>query len=131
MSLLAATRPTTGHVPGRRVVLLGVVGVLGLLGLDLLLGPTVGLFFDLCFIVLCLGLAVLVDRADVFVVGVLPPLLLVGAFSLVAALAPGALARPDDGAVQALVTGVLHHAVGLGVGYALCLATLAARMTGD
>lgn len=130
MSQLAAPW-TTGYEPGRQVVVLGVAGLLTITGLDILLGGTVGLFFDLCFIVLCLGLAVLVDREDFFVVGVLPPLLMLGAFVLLAVVHRGAIASPDDTAVQAVVTAIVHHSVALTVGYALCAATLVARMARD
>lgn len=130
MSQLAAPW-TTGYEPGRQVVVLGVAGLLGVTVLDILLGGTVGLFFDLCFIVLCLGLAVLVDRRDFFVVGVLPPLLMLGAFVLLAIVNRGAIASPDDTATQAVVTAVVAHSVALTAGYALCAATLIARMTRD
>lgn len=131
MSLLEAAVGTPHTVPGPRIVGLGAAAMLAILAVDLVLGADIGLFFDLCFVVLCLALAVRVDRAAFFTVAVLPPLLLIGGFALVAALLPGALARPDDGLVQALVTGVANHAVGMSAGYALCLLTLGARMLDD
>lgn len=131
MSLLEAAVHTPHTEPGSRVVALGAGGLLTILAVDLLLGGDIGLFFDLCFIVLCLVLAVRADRSAFFAVAMLPPVLLIVGFTLVAVLLPGAIARPEDGVVQALVTGVLSHAVGLAVGYALCLATLVARMAGD
>jgi hypothetical protein len=51
-------------------------------------------------------------------------------FALVLLLAlsdPGAVARADDGPVQATVSGVSHHAVALLLGYGACLALLAVR----
>ena len=85
-------------------------------------------FFDLSFVVLCLVLAVRADRSAFFAVGMTPPLLMLGAFTAIALASPGALARPEDGAVQALVSGMLLHAPGLAAGYALCLLTLGARV---
>ena len=38
-----------------------------------------------------------------------------------------AIARDGDGLVQAVITGLSHHAVALGVGYAACLLCLALR----
>ena len=49
----------------------------------------VGLFFDLGFVALCLGLALAVRPTDFFVVGVLPPLIMVGVFVLLEATRPG------------------------------------------
>ncbi|MDT9591507.1 hypothetical protein RDV89_00410 [Nocardioides zeae] len=131
MSLLEAAVAAPRTEPGHRLVLLGSLGVLGIVGLDLLLGGDIGLFFDLCFVVLCLLLAVRADRGAFFTVAMLPPVLLVVSFGLVAATVPGALARPEDQLVQALVTGVTTHAVGLAAGYVLCLATLGLRMLDD
>lgn len=131
MSLLEAALVGPRTEPGPRVVRTGGVALLAILSVDLLLGGDVGLFFDLCFVVLCLALALRADRSAFTTVALLPPVLLLAGFVLVAAVLPGALARPGDGLVQATVTGVLTHAVGLAVGYALCLATLVVRMLDD
>lgn len=131
MSLIEAAVAGPRTDPGGRVVVVGAASVGAILGLDLLLGGDVGLFFDLCFVVLCLVLALRADRSAFFTTAMLPPALLVVGFALVATVAPGALARPEDGFLQATITGVATHAVGLGVGYALCLATLVARMAQD
>ena len=62
-------------------------------------------------------------RRDFFTVGVLPPLLMVGVFVLLGAVAARRRSRDrGDGLVQAVVTGLAHHAGALVVGYALCLA---------
>ena len=116
-----------GREPGRQVVVLGVAASLTALALDLVLGGDVGLFYDLCFVALCLALALAVRPADFFTVGVLPPLLLLGSFLLLELTRPGVLGRPTDGAVQSLVTGLAHHSGALLAGYALTLGTLAVR----
>ena len=87
----------------------------------------VSLFFDLWFVLLCLGLALLVRPRDFFTVGVLPPLIMVVGFAILAVDRPGAIASPRDGLVQAVVSGLAHHSVALVCGYALCLVTLLAR----
>ena len=46
-----------GHEPGRQVVALGLAVALTVVVVDLLLVGRLSLFFDLCFVVLCLGLA--------------------------------------------------------------------------
>lgn len=116
-----------GREPGRQVVALGLAVALTAVGFDLALGGELSFFFDLSFIVLCLGLALVVNPHDFFTVGVLPPLLMVGVFTLLGIFAPGSIADPEDGAVQAVVSGLSHHSGALVVGYVLCLAALAVR----
>ena len=116
-----------GHEPGRQVVALGVALALTFVVVDVALVGRVSLFFDLCFVATCLALALLVRPTDFFVVGVLPPLIMVGVFALVASSRPEALAHRDDGIVQAVVSGLSHHSGALVVGYVLCLAVLAVR----
>ncbi|MFT4084345.1 MAG: hypothetical protein QM638_17350 [Nocardioides sp.] len=116
-----------GHEPGRRVVVLGVALTLSLACIDLFIGDRVGVVFDLGFVVVCVLLALLVDAIDFFVVGVLPPLLMVALFILLAITQPATIALPDDGVVQAVVSGLGHHSISLFVGYGLCLGCLAMR----
>ena len=116
-----------GREPGRAVVALGTAVALSAIAVDLVLVGRVSMFFDLWFVLLCLGLAVLVRPRDFFTVGVLPPLIMVVGFAILAVDRPGAIASPRDGLVQAVVSGLAHHSVALVCGYALCLVTLLAR----
>ncbi len=116
-----------GHEPGRQVVALGLALVLTVVVVDIGVGGRVGDFFDVAFVAVCLAVALLVRPEDFFTVGVLPPLIMLVVFGLVAATQPVAIAERDDGVVQAVVTGLSHHAVALGVGYAACLVCLAIR----
>lgn len=116
-----------GHESGRHVVALGLALALTIVVVDLLLVGRLSLFFDLCFVALCLGLAFVVRLDDFFTVGVLPPLMMVAVFTLLAIASPGTIAHPGDGLVQAVVTGLATHSAALTAGYALCLATLAVR----
>jgi hypothetical protein len=116
-----------GREPGREVVALGVALALTAVVVDLLLVGRVSLFFDLCFVALSLGLALAVRPTDFFVVGVLPPLIMVGVFVLLGLTRPAVIAHPEDGVVQAVVSGLSHHSGALVVGYLLCLACLAQR----
>lgn len=126
MSQTSAAWPQ-GRESGRHVVVLGVAVALTLVALDLLLVGRLSLFFDLSFVALSLGLAFVVRRDDFFTVGVLPPLIMVAVFALLAVVARGAIANPDDGFVQAVVTGLATHSAALAGGYALCLGALALR----
>jgi hypothetical protein len=116
-----------GREPGRQVVALGVALALTVVVVDLALVGRLSLFFDLCFVALCLVLALAVRPTDFFTVGVLPPLIMVAVFALLGATRPEAVAHPEDGVVQAVVSGLSHHSGALVVGYLLCLACLALR----
>jgi len=116
-----------GHESGRQVVVLGVALALTITALDLMLFGRLTVFFDICFVLLCLGLALMVRPSDFFTVGVLPPLLMVGVFVLIGATRPEVIADATDGFVQASVSGLSHHAGALIVGYLLSLAVLAVR----
>jgi hypothetical protein len=109
------------------VVALGLALTLTVAVLDLGIGGRVGLLFDLAFVAVCVALALLVRPQDFFTVGVLPPLIMLAVFVLVAISQPVAIASDDDGLVRTVVTGLSHHAVALGVGYAACLLCLAVR----
>jgi hypothetical protein len=120
-----------GHEPGREVIALGVAVALSAVVLDLFLVGRVSLFFDLCFVALCVGVALRVHPRDFFTVGVLPPLIMLGVFTLVGLTRPAMIAEPGDGVVQAVLSGLSHHSVALLVGYALCLACLGVRRRVD
>jgi len=110
---------------------LGVALTLTAMSVDLLLSGSLSLFFDLSFVVACLALAWRVRQADFFTVGVLPPLLMLGVFTLAGLVAPGLIAHPSDGVVQAVVSGLSVHAGALITGYVLVLASLAYRVHGS
>ncbi|GAA4679614.1 DUF6542 domain-containing protein [Nocardioides nanhaiensis] len=116
-----------GHESGTSVVALGAALTLTVAVLDVAMLDRVTVLFDVCFVMICTGLALLVRPADFFVVGVLPPLLMAGLFVLLAATSPAALGRADDSMLQALIRGLSHHSVALLVGYALALAVLLIR----
>ena len=108
------------------MVALGVALALTVVTIDVGVGGGVGRFFDVAFVGVCLAVALLVRPQDFFTVGVLPPLIMLTVFVLVALAHPDALA-PDDGLLSDVLTGLANHAVALGVGYAGCLLCLAVR----
>jgi hypothetical protein len=87
----------------------------------------VGVLFDVCYVLICVAMALAVRPHDFFTVGVLPPLLLVAVFALLGATRPDVIADPGDGVIQAVVSGLGHHAGALVTGYVLCLTILAVR----
>ena len=116
-----------GRHPGALVVS-GVAVALGVaVLLQLAVGDQLGWFFDLALVAACVAAALLVRPRDFFAIGVLPPLAL-GVTVLVLALVDrAAVAQADDGVLQALVSGLAHHAVALAIAYALTLAVLGLR----
>lgn len=116
-----------GRLPGRRVAGMSGVAAVGLVTVDTLLTDRLTLMFDLGFVSICVVAAFAVRPRDLFVVGVLPPLLMLGTFVLLAAVARGTIGDPVDGVVQAVISGLAHHAGALVTGYGLVLAVIALR----
>jgi ATP/ADP translocase len=116
-----------GRRPGRQVVSLSALTAAATAALNLALTGELSLFFDCVFVVVCVVAAFAVRPRDFFVVGVLPPLLMLGTVLLLAVVARSAVADPVDSLVQAVVSGLAHHAGGLVAGYALALGVLALR----
>lgn len=106
---------------------LAVLAALVVVVLDLLLTGRISLVFDLAFVAICVAAALSVRPRDFFVVGVMPPLLMLATILVLAAVSPGAVAQPVDGLIQAVVSGLAHHAGGLIAGYGLTLIILALR----
>ena len=95
--------------------------------LDLLVFSGVTVVFDVAFVLVCVAAALAVRPRDFFVIGVFPPLLMAGTVAVLALLTRSSVADPGDGFLQAVVSGLAHHAGSLVVGYALTLAILALR----
>lgn len=123
-------RPTLwmqGHHPGPLVLRATTMLLLAVVGLNYLATSTLGLGFDLVFIVACAVIALWVRPRDFFMIGVFPPIFL-GAVVIVLGIAdPGSVARASDNAGQAVVSGLAHQAQTLVIGYGLTLALIALR----
>jgi hypothetical protein len=115
---------------GSEVVALSVALTLTAATIEITFGGHLHLFFDLCFVAICVAAAMLVRPRDFFTIGVLPPLLMFGTMVLVALNGPSVVAARHDSLVQAVVTGLARHSIALFVGYALCLTTLVLRRRG-
>jgi hypothetical protein len=116
-----------GATRGSEVAALASAVVLTVAAVEVTFVGHLRLFFDLCFVLICLGAALMVRPRDFFTVGVLPPLLMFGTMLVVALNGPKVIASPHDGVVQAVITGLAHHSLALFSGYAVCLLTLLAR----
>jgi len=116
-----------GRQPGRLVTHTAAAVALLVVILDLALTDDITWIFDVAFVLLCLASALTVRPRDFFMVGVFPPLLMAVTIVILAVVARGSVADERDGLVQALVSGLAHHAGALVTGYALTLAVLALR----
>jgi len=114
-------------VSGREAAALAVALTLTSVGLDLLVTDRVTALFDVLFVLGCLALALAVRPQDFFTVGVLPPLLMLGTFVLVALGSVEAVARAGDSYAQAIISALSHHSLALMVGYGGCLGVLYVR----
>lgn len=112
---------------GSRVTRLAVLCCLLAAGLDIAVTGSLGLLFDIAFVLVCVFLAIAVRPADFFRAGILPPMLLLGLTTGLALVAQHTIAGAGDGFVQSLVSGLAHHSAALFAGYLATLAVLAVR----
>jgi hypothetical protein len=116
-----------GRLPGHRVVLLACAALAVVVLVDVTLTSRLSLLFDLAFVGTCVAAAMGVRPRDFFVTGVLPPLMMFGTVLVLALTSRGSVARVEDGVVQAVVSGLAHHATALVAGYGCALGVLAIR----
>lgn len=96
------------------------------------IGDTLGSFFGLCFVLVCLTGALGACDDALFTAGVLPPLALLSVVLIVSALAPSAVASDaiaaSAGVAARTVAGVIDLAVALVLGHVATLLVVAVRM---
>jgi hypothetical protein len=117
-----------GRWSARRVTRFSMFVSALLVAADLAATGQLGRIFDSGFIVLCVGTALAIRPADLFRVGVLPPMLLLGLCLVLGLGHRTAIAAPGDGYVQSVISGLAHHSGALLVGYALALLVLGIRL---
>lgn len=116
-----------GRTPGRLVANAAGVLVLLVVLVDLAAFHGLTLLFDVAFVLICIAAALTVRPTDFFVIGVSPPLLMLGTVGVLALTMRGTVADPADGLLQAIVSGLAHHSGSLVVGYVMTLGLLALR----
>lgn len=94
---------------GARVIRLALLAAAALIAIDLLITGRLGVLFDIGFIALCIGTALMVRPTEFFKVAVLPPILLLVVCAATAIVHRAGVAAADDGFVQAIVSGLAHH----------------------
>ena len=116
-----------GRTPGRLVANAAGLLVLLVVVIDLVAFRGMTVLFDVAFVLVSVAAALAVRPKDFFVIGVFPPLLMLGTVVLVALTFRGTVADKGDGFLQAVVSGLAHHSGSLVAGYALTLGILALR----
>jgi len=127
-SVSAPTLWEEGRWSGRRVTRFSMLVSALLIAVHLALTGRLERVFDSGFIVLCVGMALAIRPVDFFRIGVLPPMLLLGIFVVLGLGHRGAIAGPDDGSVQSVISGLAHHSGPLLAAYGLGLAVVGIRV---
>lgn len=135
-----AFEPSTHHVdevateyavasglPGRGVIVISLAASGAAAVVDFGLTGGLTMFFDLCFVTICLIGAMAVRRADLFTTGVLAPLVFGAVIAVVSVVSPTAFVE-SGGISRVFLTGLAVHAGALVAGYAVALATVWGRV---
>lgn len=116
------------------VVTVSAACVLGAAAVQLLLTDALGLFFGACFVLTSITAALVVRTDGFFVVGVLPPLLLIGVLTTVGVADPSAIDAPglaeDAGLLQRVIAGIVSQAGALVIGHGAAIAVIGLRIVG-
>jgi Domain of unknown function (DUF6542) len=127
-NLMATEYAAAPGMPARGVIVLSSGAALGCAAVDFALTGGLTIFFDLCFVTVCLAGAMGVRRRDLFTAGVLAPLVLAGVIAVIALTSPHAFAS-NGGISQVFLSGLAQHAGALVAGYGVALATVAGRVS--
>jgi len=116
------------------VVTVSAACMLGAAAVQLLLTDALGMFFGACFVLTSITAALVVRTDGFFVVGVLPPLLLIGVLTTVSVADPTAIDAPglaeDAGLLQRVIAGIVSQAGALVIGHGAAIAVIGLRIVG-
>jgi hypothetical protein len=118
---------TAPGMPARGVIVLSLLACALCAAADCALTGSLTMFFDLCFITVCLVGAMAVRREDLFTTGVLAPLALAASVLLVTVAVPDAFVAGGSMS-RAFFTGLAAHAAALVSGYGVALAVVGGRV---
>jgi hypothetical protein len=119
------------ELTSRGVVVLGALLLAAATALQVWLSDELGIFFSASFVLAILTTTLLVRSDGFFVVGVLPPLLMLVMLSGVAVWSPSHIDAPvpdSAGITQLVIAGLVAHATTLVVAHLAALAIIAARV---
>ena len=112
-------------LPTRGVLVTTGAAAAACAALDFALTGSAGFFFDLCFVVICLVVAMAAAPQALFTVAVMPPLVFSVLIATIGVLAPETIA--DAGYTTVFLTGLADHAAPLCVAYGIALLVASAR----
>jgi hypothetical protein len=112
-------------MPTRGVLVTTGTAVAACAALDFALTGSAGFFFDLCFAVICLVVAMAAAPQALFTVAVMPPLVFSVLIATIGVLAPETIA--DASYTTVFLTGLADHAAPLCVAYGVALLVASAR----
>lgn len=118
-----------GTEPARPLWALGAALTLTAVAVDHVLSGHLTFFFDVCFIATCTLLAFRITPGQFTSAAAMPPVLMLGVLVFLSIVSPATIADQGDGFIQALVSGLAHHAVGFAFGFAAALGVLQYRDT--
>jgi hypothetical protein len=126
-SAVSAVYSAAPGVPARGVIVLSLLAGMLCAAADCGLTGSLTMFFDLCFITVCLVGAMAVRREDLFTAGVLAPLVFAAVVFLVAVGVADAFVVGGSTS-RAFFTGLAAHAGALVSGYGVALAVVGGRV---
>lgn len=127
---LAPGRAVRHDLTAAQAVLFAACALLCVTALDLLHG-SLGIVFSVGFTLIVILVSLWVGAQSLFTPGVLPPVLMLAAITLIAALAPSAIDTTADLEnpvyFQRVLAGLLNQATALVIGHIVVLIIIAAR----
>jgi len=126
-SAVSAVYSAAPGVPARGVIVLSLLAAVLCAAADCGLTGSLTMFFDLCFVTVCLVGAMAVRRQDLFTAGVLAPLVFAVVVFLVAVGVADAFVVGGSTS-RAFFTGLAAHAGALVSGYGVALAVVGGRV---
>lgn len=138
MSLSQARTPAAlarRDLDGGQAVALACLAMAVVAILDVVADGRLGSLFSVGFILIAVTTPLAVDVRSLFAPGIMPPLLMIGAIFLFAALVPSSIQAEgltaSDGVMQRLIAGIIGYATALVVGHLLALGVIALRVITD
>lgn len=99
---------------------------------DVAVNQQIGLLFGMSFVLVTITIPLSVNISQLFVPAILPPLLLIGAITALAIVAPSTIPAEglanSAGASQRIISGIIDQATALVVGHVLALAVIGLRI---
>jgi hypothetical protein len=128
---LRAQPSATVSVTPRGIAVAACAASVACAAVDAALTGRVGLAFDMCFVIICVAIALTFRSEDLYTAASMPPLVFAVTVGSIALVAPTALADNAAGFGQGFLDGLAHNASWLAAGYAGTLLALAGRAAGN